>query len=161
MRVLGFDPGFDRLGVALIERAGEKEKLLFSTCFTTSKKESFDERFRKLSGQVDSLMRDARPEAVALEKVYLAKNKKTAMGVAEVRGMLRHLAGLYQVPVFEYGPGEVKLAVTGYGASDKRAVETMVRRLIVIPDAALRLDDEIDAIAIALTCLACARHPRG
>ena len=157
--VLGFDPGFGRLGAALIEKKNGKEVLLFSTCFTTPKDETFDKRFRRLSQAVAALIARRRPDAVAIEKVYLSKNKKTAMGVAEVRGMLRHLAGVHRLPLFEYGPGEVKIAVTGYGASDKKAVEAMVRRLVAFPAGAGRLDDEIDAVAIALTCLASTNHP--
>lgn len=158
-RVLGLDPGYGRLGVALVAREGGREALLYSTCLTTEKESPFDTRMRELGEKIEKIIKKERPDAVALERVFLAKNKKTAMGVSEVRGMLRYIAGGHGIPLFEYGPGEVKIAITGYGASDKRAVENMVRRLISIPPGK-RLDDEMDAIAIALTCLASAMKGR-
>ncbi len=156
-RVLGFDPGYGRLGVALVARKEGKEILLYSACLTTNKELSFDARMRELGEEVEKIIEENSPDAVALERVFLAKNKKTAMGVSEVRGMLRYIAGGHGLPLFEYGPGEVKIAITGYGASDKQAVENMVRRLVSIPPGK-RLDDEMDAVAIALTCLASTRR---
>jgi crossover junction endodeoxyribonuclease RuvC len=156
--VLGFDPGFGRLGVALVRREKGKEVLSYSACFTT-KSGPFDARMQELGQRVEELMEAERPDAVALERVFMAKNKKTAMEVSEIRGMLRYLAGKMDLPVFEYGPSEVKVAVTGYGASDKKAVEAMVRRLIAVPPGS-RLDDEMDAVAIALTCLSSMRYPQ-
>jgi crossover junction endodeoxyribonuclease RuvC len=93
---------------------------------------------------------------VALEEIYFEKNAKTAMQVAGVAGMLAYIAASHDVPVFQYTPLEVKVATTGYGKSDKRAVAHMVARLVTLPQKK-RLDDEVDAIAVGLTCLASSR----
>ena len=165
MRVLAFDPGFEWLGVAVVEkvknpstslRASNKEELLYSSCVRTDAKLPFPERLAQLGAAVEKLLEEWKPDAVALEDLYFAKNVKTAMQVAEVRGMLIYLAASRGVPIYQYTPLQVKVAVTGYGGSDKRAVAAMVPRLLTLPPSK-RLDDEMDAIAIGLTCLASLR----
>ncbi len=156
MRVLAFDPGFERLGVAVIEKADGKEALLHSECVRTPASLSFPERLRLLGEEAEALIKKWQPDAVALEHIFFEKNAKTAIGVARVSGMLAYIAASKELPVFEYTPLEVKVAVTGYGKSDKAAVGMMVKKLVSIP-VKTRLDDELDAIAIGLTCLATAR----
>lgn len=158
-RVLAFDPGFERLGVALIVRdksARNEASLLFSDCLRTPAKLPFPERLALLGREVEALFKKLQPDAVALEEVYFEKNAKTAMQVARVCGMLSYLASSRGLAVFEYTPMEVKVAVTGYGKSGKADIALMVPRLIELP-ARKRLDDELDAIAIGLTCLAVSR----
>ena len=93
---------------------------------------------------------------MALEEVYFEKNAKTAMQIAEVRGMLTYLAAAQGLPVHQYTPLQVKVAITGYGKSDKRAIAAIMPRLLVLPNKK-RLDDELDAIAVGITCLASVR----
>lgn len=157
-KVLGCDPGYERLGVALIERTKGRETLVYSACLRTSKDAPFSSRLEKLGGEIERMIREEKPDALALERLYFAKNQKTAMAVAEVRGMLLYLAGKYSLPVFEYTPMQVKVAVTGSGASDKKGVALMLPRLIELSPLK-RLDDEMDAIAVALTCLASTKSP--
>ena len=165
MRVLAFDPGYERLGAAVLERptaqagTSAKETVLHSECVRTSGQLPFPERLGLLGKAVDRLISEFQPTAMALEKVYFEKNAKTAMHVAEVRGMLIHHAHVQGLVLFEYTPQEIKVAVTGYGASSKRAVADMVERLVVFPsrldkELPKRLDDEVDAIAVGITCLA-------
>lgn len=155
-RVLAFDPGFERLGVAVVERQGRKESLVFSDCIRTSAKISFSERLKELGTAVEYLIDYHQPTTVALEDVFFAKNAKTAMKVAEVRGMLVYLAGKNGLTLYEYTPMQVKVAITGHGRSDKAAITAMIPRLLVLPPKK-RLDDELDAIAVGLTCLASIR----
>jgi crossover junction endodeoxyribonuclease RuvC len=157
MRVIAFDPGFERLGIAVVEK-NKKEELLYSTCIHTSAKLPFEKRLHELGDTAEKLIKKFKPKAVALEKVYFEKNAKTAMGVAAVVGMLSYIASRNGLPLLEYTPLQVKVAVTGYGRSDKAAVALMVSRLLVLP-ARKRLDDELDAIAIGLTSLASSRYP--
>ena len=152
-RVLAFDPGYERLGVAVLE----KNKLLFSDCIHTSAKLSFPARLQELGEAAENLIKKWQPDAMALEDVYFAKNEKTAMKIAEVRGMLVYLAASRGLQIFEYTPAAVKVAITGYGKSDKRAVALMIPRLVILPERK-RLDDELDAIAVGLTCLASVRE---
>ncbi len=155
-RVLAFDPGFERLGAAVVERVGGKETLLHSECIRTSATLPFFERLRILGSAVETLISTYTPTTMSLEDIYFAKNAKTAMKVAEVRGMLMYLAASHNLSLFEYTPLQVKVAITGYGQSDKAAVAHMVNRLLHLP-AHKKLDDEIDAIAVGLTCLASVR----
>ena len=158
MRVLAFDPGFERLGVAIIEKSSNKETLLYSDCVRTKATLSFAERLGELGAAVERLIDEWQPQAVALENLYFENNAKTAMNVAAVRGALMYIAASHGLAVHEYTPLQVKVAITGYGKSDKSAVAHMVSKLIVLPKvSAKRLDDELDAIAVGLTCLASVR----
>ena len=153
MRVLAVDPGYDRLGVAVMEKIDGTESLLYSTCITTDKSTSLPDRLGELGVSLEALMQEYRPDQVAIETLFFNKNQKTAIAVAEARGIVIYLATQSGAAVKEFGPGEVKVAVTGYGASDKTAILNMLPRLVKnLP--AKALDDEYDAIAIALTALA-------
>lgn len=156
IRVLAFDPGYERLGVAVVEKNSPPrsgDTLLHSECIRTSATLSFPERLAKLGSAAEELIKKWQPDAVALEEVFFEKNAKTAMQVAEVRGVLCYVAQVSGAEVHQYTPLEVKVAVTGYGKSDKRAVALMVGRLVSVPQKKM-LDDELDAIAVGLTCLA-------
>jgi crossover junction endodeoxyribonuclease RuvC len=158
VRTLAFDPGYERLGVAVVDKIKGKDVLVHSDCVRTPASLSFPERLKILGGAVEDLIEKYKPHQVALEEVYFEKNAKTAMQVAEVRGMLSYLAAKNDLVVRQYTPLEVKVAITGYGKSDKRAVAAMVGRLVTLPERK-RLDDELDAIAVGLTCLASSRYP--
>jgi crossover junction endodeoxyribonuclease RuvC len=154
MRVLAFDPGFERLGIAVVEKINGKEMLMHSECVRTSADMPFEKRLGELGTAVAMLLKKWQPSAVALENLYFENNAKTAMNVSAVRGMLLYIAASGGVEIFEYTPLQVKIAITGYGKSDKAAIAAMLPRLIALPDKK-RLDDELDAIAVGLTCLAC------
>lgn len=153
MRVISFDPGYDRLGVAIIEKRDGKEFLLYSTCIETNKAALLEDRIFVIGEAVTKLLKEYTPQMVAIETLFFNKNIKTAIGVAQVRGVLIYCAKVAGCEVVEYGPQAIKVAVTGYGNSDKAAVIAMVSRLITnAPTNAL--DDEYDAIAVGITALA-------
>lgn len=153
MRVIAVDPGYDRLGVAVIEFQDGKEYLLYSGCIETNKNDSLPTRTHAAGAEFLELVRKYQPSALAIETLFFNKNQKTAIGVAGIRGMLMYIAQASHCSVFEFSPQEIKVAITGYGKSDKTAVIDMVRRLVQnAPKKAL--DDEYDAIAIGVTCLA-------
>ncbi|HYF13126.1 MAG TPA: crossover junction endodeoxyribonuclease RuvC [Candidatus Paceibacterota bacterium] len=156
-KVLAFDPGYERLGAAVIEKNG-KERLLYSDCIRTSATVPFAQRLSILGKEVEKLIKKFKPDAVALEEVYFEKNAKTAMQIAEVRGMLTYIAASHNISISHFTPLQVKVAITGYGKSDKKAVEHMVTRLLPLPPRK-RLDDELDAIAVGLTYMAASRYP--
>jgi crossover junction endodeoxyribonuclease RuvC len=160
-RVLAFDPGYERLGVAVVEKQQGKEVLIHSACVRTSASLTFPERLQILGKVAEEVIEEYAPNAVALEDIYFAKNEKTAMKIAEVRGMLSYIAASRGLSLYQYTPLQVKVAITGHGRSDKHAVAMMVSRLIALPvlqkGAEKRLDDELDAIAVGLTCLASVR----
>jgi crossover junction endodeoxyribonuclease RuvC len=156
MRVLAFDPGYERLGVAVLEKKAGKEVLLFSQCMRTSASHTFAERLAQLGAHIEELITTWSPAVVALENLYFENNAKTAMNVSAVRGMLLYIAARHGLVAHEYTPLQVKAAVTGNGRSDKAAVALMVPKLVSIPPGK-RLDDEMDAIAVGITCLASTR----
>lgn len=160
MRILAFDPGFERLGAAVVEKVNGKEVLVHSECVRTSAKDPFPTRLQQIGSAAEALIEKFKPDAVALEEIFFGKNEKTGVQIAEVRGMLTYIAMQSGLTVYDYTPLEVKIAITGYGKSDKKAVAAMVPRLVRLPaakDNKRRLDDEMDAIAVGLTCLASIR----
>lgn len=153
MRVLAVDPGYDRLGVAVIEKQNNVETLLYSDCLETPKTETLTNRLYTLGATFAELLNQHKPEVVGVETLFFNKNVKTAIGVAQARGIILYLAKEAGAEVVEFGPQEIKIAVTGYGKSDKNAVIDMVKRLVKnVPEDAL--DDEYDAIAVGVTTLA-------
>lgn len=152
MKILGIDPGYDRLGIALVEGTPATHQVVMSDC-VTPRRGNPDERLAEVSRAIGTAIERFAPDALAVEKLFFSVNKKTALGVAEARGAILSVAGLSHIPVIECSPQEVKIAVTGYGRADKKAVARMVSRLVALPTKRNRLDDELDAIAIAITAL--------
>lgn len=153
MRVLAFDPGYDRLGVAVLEQTGQQIELLYSACITTNKTAPLPERLLTLGEQTSLLLTSYTPDQVAIETLFFNTNQKTALGVAQARGIILYLSKQAGVSIVEFGPQEVKVAVTGYGKSDKTAVIAMVQRLVKNAPKSAH-DDEFDAIAVGITALA-------
>lgn len=157
MKILAIDPGFERVGIAIIEKLPkQKDTLVYSECFKTSAKIPFHERLTLIGAQVEKMIKKYKPVALAIEKLYFTTNQKTVMGVSEARGVIIYSASRNGLQIFEYTPPQIKVAVTGYGKADKNMVMSMVPKLILI-DRIIKSDDELDAIAIGLTCLACER----
>lgn len=152
-RIISVDPGYGRLGIAVLEKQNGKETLVHSECFETTKDIPQPERLNALRSRLSEVFEEFSPQALALETLFFSKNKKTALMVAEARGVITSLAASKDVPVFEYQPSQVKIAVTGYGVSDKKQVQEMVLRILKL-DKKNRLDDEYDAIAVGITHLA-------
>lgn len=154
MKILAIDPGFERVGVAVIERdSKQKDILVYSDCFKTSAKIPFHKRLTGIGEEVERLIKKYKPEALAIEKLYFTNNQKTVMGVSEARGVIIYCASHNNLEIFEYTPPQIKIAVTGYGRADKKMVINMVFKLIKI-EKPTSSDDELDAIAIGITCLA-------
>lgn len=149
--ILGIDPGYGRIGIAVIEKSKIGEKLIHSECFETDSKLPHPERLALVAKKVGQIIKDFSPTKMAIESLLWSKNVKTAMGVAEARGVILAEVAKNKIPIFEYNPNSIKLAVTGYGKADKQQVETMLCRLLKI-NKDIKYDDEYDAIAVALTC---------
>jgi crossover junction endodeoxyribonuclease RuvC len=153
MKIIAIDPGYDRVGVAVLDGTPQTANLLFSTCIITKRTDSFPDRLLAIGTAFTTLLETYSPEAIALEKLFFNKNVTTAIDVAQARGTLIYLATQFGCTVHEFSPQTVKVATTGYGNSDKTAVTAMIKRLVAnTPKNAL--DDEYDAIAVGVTCLA-------
>ncbi|MFA6354948.1 MAG: crossover junction endodeoxyribonuclease RuvC [Candidatus Paceibacterota bacterium] len=155
MRILAIDPGFERVGIAIIEKTNtQKHNLVYSNCFKTPPKLPFHARLVLIGKELEKVINIYKPEVLAIEKLYFTTNQKTVMGVSEARGVIIYSASRNGLQIFEYTPPQIKVAVTGYGKSTKDAVIYMVRKLIDVRESVVS-DDELDAIAIGLTSLAC------
>ena len=153
MKVIAIDPGYDRLGVAVMSYDGQKETLIYSGCIETNKLDHLSDRLHVIGQAFDELLNKYAPDFLGIETLFFNKNIKTGLGVAQTRGVIMYLATKAQMKIIELGPQEIKIAVTGYGKSDKAAIIDMVKKLITTaPEKAL--DDEYDAIAIGIAALA-------
>jgi len=153
MKIIAIDPGYERMGVAIIEKNKAKEELVYSECFKTSPKIPHEERLKLIGKEVEKIIKKYKPEAMAIETLFFKNNQKTAMHVSEARGVMLYVASSAGLPVREFLPMAIKIAVTGYGGSEKSQVTSMVKKLIKI-DKELKYDDEYDAIAVGLTYFA-------
>jgi crossover junction endodeoxyribonuclease RuvC len=151
MRILAIDPGYGRLGMAVIEGDPSKPTHVWSDCVEPPKGAP-SVRLSIVYKSVLNAITEYMPDRIALEALFFSTNVKTALGVAEARGAVLAAAGSVGIEVTEYSPQEVKLAVTGYGAADKKAVDAMIPHLIVLPEKK-RLDDELDAIGLGIAAL--------
>lgn len=152
-RVLGVDPGYDRLGVAVLD----KDQVLFSCCVETSRKLPHHERLHEIGEALRKIIKEWEPSDLAVENLLFNQNVGSAIKVAEARGIILYEASRAGVEVYEYSPQAVKIAVTGYGKADKKQIESMTRKLVKL-GAGKKLDDEIDAIALCITHIATKKH---
>jgi len=157
-KILGVDPGYGRIGIAVIEKTNRSETLIYSECFETDAKLPHSKRLLLIGEKIKKTIQIYEPQKIAIETLLWSKNKKTALQVAEARGVILLEAERSGATIREYNPNQIKLAITGYGKSDKKQVISMIEKLIKIKPRK-RHDDEYDAIAIALTCAAISFTP--
>ena len=147
MIVLGIDPGLANTGWGVIERRGSRMRCLAYGCITTSPSRSTAGRLAEIHGGIISVIDRYGPDTAAVEHVYFSNNAKTAFATGQARGVALLAASV--MPVGEYGPGEIKLAVVGAGDADKRQVQYMVRSILGLP-ADPQPDHAADALAAAI-----------
>lgn len=157
MIILAIDPGFGRCGVAILEGTGSTPSILYSACIETKPNTKFSKRLLFVADEIIRLIEEYAPETISIEEIYFTNNAKTAINVAEVRGMLIYLAASRNITLVEFNPLAIKIAVTGYGRASKEQVIKMVEKIVKLPKKKM-LDDEYDAIALGITTLAHARH---
>ena len=148
MRILGIDPGTRRIGYGLIEKGVGLTLLDYGVIEVVSRDESA--RAKEFAGKFRELIQKSNPDLAGVEKLYFARNRKTALAVAEACGVIIHLLVEKQIPVKEYRPGDIKQTLTNYSLSDKTAVAKMVKKILKINDLT-GYDDASDALAIAIT----------
>jgi len=154
MIILGIDPGFARMGVAILKKEKNKEGLVYSTCITSEPSEkNREKRLLVLAKELEQIILKYKPDILAIEKLFFFKNHKTVIQVAEAVGMILFLCAQKGLSVKEFTPLQIKIALTSYGRAEKSQVEKMVKAILKLEKIPL-LDDETDAIAVALTCSA-------
>lgn len=147
--IIGIDPGFDRLGWAVGTASGRKLTLVDQGLIQTDAKLPMLERYRAIQSALSEILSQHQPTEAAVEELFFSTNKKTALRVSEVRGVIIAELLRNSVAVYEYHPQSIKLAVTGHGKADKLAMARQLQlELGIDPNA---IDDELDAVAIALT----------
>lgn len=151
IRILGIDPGFDRLGICILDKEGSKETLIHSQCITTSKKDSFEIRLAEIGEELNKILKKYKPSELAIETIFFTTNQKTIITVAEVRGVCIYLSHIHDLVIYEYSPPQIKLAIAGHGRATKTDIAHMTTRILSGQIKMNILDDEMDAIAIALT----------
>src|SRR3989338_1052675 len=150
MLVLGIDPGIAITGISLVSDNHGKQALLHSQAITTSPKQPPSLRLLKLHQSLTSLISTYNPDVGALENLFFNTNAKTALIVGQARGVVQLSLAQNKIPVSEYTPLQVKMALTGYGRADKNQIQQMVKTILKLPEI-LSPDDVADAAAIALT----------
>nr|WP_314844373.1 crossover junction endodeoxyribonuclease RuvC [uncultured Microbacterium sp.] len=150
LRVLGIDPGLTRCGVGVVDVDGSRRGTLVHVGVIRSAPDlPIGERLALVAAGIREVIDAHRPDAVAVERVFAQQNTHTVMGTAQASGVALLLAAEAGLPAATHTPSEVKAAVTGYGAADKRQVQTMIARILRL-DAPPQPADAADALAIAL-----------
>ncbi|MAG70329.1 MAG: crossover junction endodeoxyribonuclease RuvC [Vicinamibacterales bacterium] len=159
MRIFGIDPGSERTGYGCIEQAGSRHRLVICGAIAAPPRASFPEKLRVIHGDLTSLLAECRPECVAVESVFHARNVRSALKLGHARGVAMLAATQAGLSVVEYAPTEVKRAVVGYGRAEKQQVQQMIKLLLGLDDVPTP-HDAADALAVAL-CHAHNQLPAG
>lgn len=150
-RILGIDPGLTRCGVGVIDaHAARKVKLVSVDVYRSDPGLELQQRIASIGQRIEALIAEAKPDVIALERVYADVNVRSVMGTAQISGVALFLAQRAGIPVVMHTPTEVKAAVTGSGRADKTQVGNMVARILgldEVPEPA----DAADSLAIAIT----------
>ena len=149
MKILGIDPGMAIVGYGLIEIKNNNINLVTSDSIQTDKNNSDSKRLLEIYNDLSIIVDKYSPDCASVEQLFFFKNQKTIIPVAEARGVILTVLEKYNIPTFSYTPMEVKQVLTGYGRAEKKEVEQMVR-LTLQQEKLPKLDDTIDAIAIAI-----------
>lgn len=147
--ILGIDPGTAILGYGLVMQTGNQLNLIEKGCVTTKAGTKLDQRLYIIHDQLSALIEKYQPDEIAVEEIFFSKNVKTAISVAQARGVVLLTAAKAKIETFDYKPNQIKLAIAGYGAADKKQVQEMVRRILKMPEI-IKPDDVADAVAIAI-----------
>ncbi len=149
MRILGLDPGIATVSFGILDTERNQQKLVACGVITTPAHTPLTSRLNQIYEDLDALIRQFHPEAMAVEELFFNTNTTTGISVAQGRGVTLLCAHRSGLQIFEYTPLQVKQAVVGYGRAEKKQVMEMVKRLLSLP-AVPKPDDAADAVAIAL-----------
>lgn len=156
--VLGVDPGTATTGYGVVAARADGEFVLLACgVVRTAAGVAMHLRLQELFHDLRNIIREFRPDEMAVEKLFFGRNVTTAISVGQARGAILLAAAEEALPVVEYTPAEVKQAISGYGNAEKRQVQEMVRQVLHLP-AAPQPDDAADGVAIAVCHLQAARY---
>lgn len=149
MRILGIDPGIATIGFGLVEAERGQANMITYGAITTPAGLPLSKRLYQISMDMEDLIGQLKPDVISIEELFFNNNITTGISVAHGRGVILCAAEKCGIPLYEYTPSQVKLAVVGYGKAEKRQVMDMTRRLLHLK-AVPRPDDAADALALAL-----------
>ncbi len=149
MTILGIDPGYAIVGYGVLEYDGRRFKTIEYGAITTDASMDMMDRLKSIYDDLNKVIERVKPDFMAIEELFFNSNQKTAINVAQARGVLVLAALNHGIEVFEYTPLQVKQAVAGYGRADKNQVQQMVKILLGL-DSVPKPDDTADAVAIAI-----------
>lgn len=153
MRILGIDPGTARMGYGIVEDAGgSRDRAVAYGCLETPPDMLPEKRLQHLYRSVVELILEYKPDALAVEELFFGRNVTTAIHVGQARGIVLLAAADNGIPVREFTPAQVKMAVTGWGRAEKAQVQQMVRTLLGLREVPAP-DDVADALAVAIAAL--------
>ncbi|MDP2741068.1 MAG: crossover junction endodeoxyribonuclease RuvC [bacterium] len=158
MIIIGIDPGIERLGYGIIEKAKLKKNELIVLdygCITTSSELKMEERLKKIYIDLSKIIKKYQPTIMAVESLFFFKNLKTAISVSQAKGVILLTAANFKIPVCEFTPLQVKMTVVGYGRAEKKQVQEMIKRLLNLKDFDPKennrnKDDASDALGVAI-----------
>ena len=156
MRVFGIDPGSARTGYGCLDTDGSRHRLVTCGALTTPTKAALPEKLRYIHDHLLDLIRSSKPDCVAIENLFHARNVRSALVLGHARGVAVLAAVEAGLPIAEYTPAEIKVAVVGYGRAEKLQMQHMVKILLGL-DTAPAPHDAADALAIAI----CHAHKGG
>lgn len=156
MIIIGIDPGYAIVGVGVVEYRGNNFRPIEYNAITTHASMPSSERLKVIYDEIGAYLDKYKPDAVAIEELFFNTNAKTAILVAQARGVLVVSATIRGIPIYEYTPLQIKQAVTGYGRADKQQIQQMVKMLLNL-NAIPKPDDAADALAVAI----CHAHSGG
>ena len=156
MTIIGIDPGYAIIGYGIIDHENNHFKVIDFGAITTEAHTDFNDRLFQIYTELSILLMRHRPDVMAIEKLYFNTNQKTAIPVAEARGVILLAARQNNIPVYEYTPLQVKQSVVGYGRAEKQQVQEMIKILLNL-DKVPKPDDTADALAMAV----CHAHTNG
>ncbi|MCL1823341.1 MAG: crossover junction endodeoxyribonuclease RuvC [Oscillospiraceae bacterium] len=149
MRIIGIDPGYAIVGYGVVDYVSGKFRTGDYGAIKTAPTDSFDRRLEEIYTDLSTVLDETKPEIMALEKIFFTTNQKTAIDVAQARGVIILTARTKNIRIAEYTPLQVKQAVTGYGKATKKQIQEMTVRILSL-DAVPKPDDVADALAIAI-----------
>lgn len=149
MRILGIDPGYATIGWGVLDYDKNKFFIVDFGAVTTEAGLPFEDRLKTIYEDISYIMDSTHPDALSMEKLFFQNNKKTAIDVAQARGVLMLAARQHCIDIFEYTPLQVKQGVVGYGKAEKRQVMEMTKNILGLPEVP-KPDDTADALAMAI-----------
>lgn len=151
MIIIGIDPGLATTGWGIIKKTKKGAKAIDYGCIKTDPKLPNGERLKIISNKINGLIKKHQPKYLAVESVYFFKNLKTAMPVSQAKGVILLSAAKKKIPVYEFTPLQMKMAIAGYGKAEKKQIQKMIHILLGLKEKP-KQDDAADALGIALCC---------